>query len=227
VLDSIELRALILAGGDGPERRLIFERFFAGGPPRKLVRAASRIDLERARALDVGCGYGVYLAQFSAASVGLDRSPERVAFARSLGLRAELRDVERAGWSRDLGAFDVVWLCDMLVHLREPQALLAELHGVLTRDARLVITEWLWPNSNLLARLLASCVPGGREVLSNPEHLHRFDRSALARMLDESGYEIVEQYNHTFANPLAATLTDSFWPPRTFVARSLRKSEAS
>lgn len=221
--DAAELRARILSAGDTPERRRIAERYFAGGPPRKLVRAAARIDLARARVLDVGCGYGVYLAQFSAASVGIDREPERVAFARSIGLRAEVRDVESSDWPRDLGTFDVVWLCDLLVHLREPQALLARAHGVLARDGRLVITEWLWPKSRVLARVLAGCVPGGREVLLNREHLHRFDRSGIARLLADADYEIVEQYNHSFASPLLVSMTDSFWPPRTIVARSRRR----
>lgn len=222
MLDAQAIRARILQGGDTPERREIQARFFAGGPPRKLERAALRFDFARTRVLDVGCGHGVYLVHFSDASLGLDRSPERVAFARSIGLAAEVRDVERAGWNRGLSGFDAVWLCDILVHVAEPEALLASLHPVLAAGGRLVITEWLWPETALLSRMLAACVPGGREVLLNPEHLHRFSRRGLARLLSQAGFEIVESYNHSFASPFLASITDSYWPPRTVVARSNR-----
>jgi SAM-dependent methyltransferase len=230
VHDAVELRARILGvegtpergtpERDTPERREIFERWFAGGAPRKLVRAAQRFDLSSARALDVGCGHGVYLAQFSSASVGIDRCAECVAFARSMGLHAEVRDVETPGWSDGLGVFELVWLCDILVHVREPRALLGSLHGLLSPTGRLVITEWLWPRSPMLAALIGACIPGGREVLTHPDHLHRFDRDGLARILGDAGFEIEAHYNHSFASPFVAALTDSFWPPRTIVARS-------
>jgi SAM-dependent methyltransferase len=223
VQDPGLIRARILEGGDTPERRAIYARYFAGGPPQKLVRAAQRIDFETARVLDVGCGYGVCLAHFSSASLGLDRSPERIAFARSIGLSAEVRDVERAGWNAGLSGFDAVWLCDILVHVARPGTLLESLHPLLAPRGRLVITEWLWPENARLASLLAACIPGGRAVLHEAEHLHRFSRRALARVLAEAGFEIVESYNHSFASPLLASITDSFWPPRTVVARSTRR----
>ncbi len=222
-----EIRARILESSDSPERRAIYERSFAGGAPRKLVRAMSRLGLDSARVLDVGCGHGVYLVHFSNASVGVDRSCDRVAFARSIGLTAEERDVERAGWQRGLETFDAVWLCDILVHLRDPERFLASLHSLLAPRGRLVITEWLWPESALLARVLATSIPGGRETLSNPEHVHRFSRRTLAAMLARAEFEISDSYNHSFASPLVASITDSFWPPRTVVAVSRRARKAS
>jgi SAM-dependent methyltransferase len=224
VLDRDEIRARILEL-DTPERREIHARHFAGGAPRKLTRAMARLDLARARVLDVGCGHGVYLLHFSKTSVGVDRSVESVAFARSIGLAAEVRDVERDGWQCDLGTFDAVWLCDILVHLREPERFLEDLHPLLAPRGRVVITEWLWPESERLARLLATAIPGGRETLSHSEHVHRFSRRSLSEMLARAGFEIAESYNHSFASPLVASITNSFWPPRTVVAVARRARE--
>lgn len=222
MLSAEDLRLRILRGGDDENRRALFERFFSRGAPRKLQRAAEHIDLEGMRVLDIGCGYGVYLAHFSAQSLGLDRSPERVEFARSIGLRAELCDVEARDWTAGLGPFDRVWLCDILVHLADPQAFLASLHALLAPDARLVITEWLWPENRRLAALLARAVPGGREVLDNVLHLHRFSARSIAALLASAGFLVEMSYNHTFTNAAARVLSSPIWPPRTIIARAAR-----
>ena len=190
----------------------------AAGAPRKIVHAASRIDLERARVLDVGCGEGRYLAHFSRASVGVDRSAERVAELRARGLSAFVRDVEQAGWTADLGRFDVVWLCDILVHLRDPGRFLASLSDALAGGGRLWITEWLWPRRRAAAGALALVVPGGRATWTNPEHLHHLTRPSLRALLAENGWEVASEGGHTFRNPLIAALAEPFWPPRTIVA---------
>ena len=55
---------------------------------------------------------------------------------------------------------------------------------------------------SLIARTRCS-VPGGRAVLLNPAHIHRFSRRSLARTLSETGFEILESYNHSFTSALA------------------------
>ena len=190
----------------------------AAGAPRKLVRAAERLDLARARVLDVGCGDAVYLRHLSRASVGVDRSPERVAAARARGLSAFERDVEAAGWTEGLGRFDVVWLCDILVHLRDPERFLLSLAPLLADGGRLWIAEWLWPESRAAAGALARLVPGGCATWTNPEHLHHLTRRSLRALLARTGHPVEAELNHTFASPLAAALVEPFWPPRTIVA---------
>lgn len=214
-----EILARVLSGGDDPARRAVFDAHFALGAPRKLRRAAERFDLARLRVLDVGCGHGTYLVHFADGSVGIDRSEERVAFARSLGLAAHARDVEQPAWSGGLPAFDLVWLCDILPHLDDPEAFLRSLPPVLAPGARIVITDWLWPESPRLARLLARVLPGGREVLEAQDHRRAWSRRSLSAALARAGFEIESSECHTFRSPLARALSGRIWPPRTLVAR--------
>lgn len=214
-----ELRELVDAGGATPERRALYEAWFAHGAPRKVRALAERLDLAQARVLDVGCGAGTYLAHFSAQSVGIDRDPSRVEFVRSLRLDARVRDVEAPGWAEGLGTFDLVWLCDLLVHLREPRAFLASVAPLLNAGGAVVVVEWLWPRSDLAARALARVVPGGARVLHEPEHLHRFDRGSLRALLADTGFEVEDEWLHTFRSPLATPLFGAWWPPRTILAR--------
>lgn len=213
------MRALVEAGGVTAEREALYAAHFAHGAPRKVRALARRADLARLRALDVGCGPGTYLAHFAAGSVGIDRDPDRVAFVRSLGLDARERDVEAPGWTDGLGTFDLVWLCDLLVHLRDPRAFLASALPLVRAGGSVVVAEWVWPRNALAARVLARLVPGGARVLHEPEHLHRFDRRSLRDLLRDAGLEIEDEWLHTFSTPLAKPVFGGWWPPRTILAR--------
>jgi SAM-dependent methyltransferase len=216
----------VLAAGDTPDRRALWRRHFASGPPRKLRSVLTRLPLGSARVLDVGCGYGVYLVHFGAGSVGVDRDRARVAFARSLGRRAEVRDVEQPGWTEGLGRFDFVWLCDLLPHVEDPRALLRTVTEVLAPGGALVISEWLWPTARCW-RALALRLPGARRVHDHPEHRHRFTRVDLDELLDEAGLAVEDSWIHTVRAGWIAGLIHPFWPPRTVVARVASGSRAA
>ena len=208
----------ILRGGDSAERRAIHARHFAPGPPRKLVRAFERLPLSRARVLDLCCGYGVYLARFAAGSVGLDLSPARVDFCRSIGLDARVRDLSQPGWSEGLQPFDYLWACDILPHLEDPVAFLRECAALLRPGGALLQSDWLWPDGRL-ARHLALRLPGARAVHDEPEHFHAPSRSQARAWLAAADLELEQSWNPSFQSPLAAALVAPLWPPRTLLAR--------
>jgi SAM-dependent methyltransferase len=218
VVGPDELRRRVLAAGDTPERRVIYAAWFAPGAPRKLRSAARRVPLERARVLDVGCGHGACLAHFGPGSLGLDRDPARVAFARSLGLSAQIRDVERPGWSRDLKGFELAWISDLLAHLREPLPFLRELAGALAPGGRIVASEWVWPEGRL-ARRLVLLVPGARRAWEEPQHVNRFSPRQVSELLAAAGFAPEACYVHTFASRAVGRALEPVWPPRTWIAR--------
>jgi SAM-dependent methyltransferase len=217
-LETTDWRERILAAGDTPARRELHERHFASGPPRKLVRAFERLPLSEARVLDLGCGYGVYLSRLSADSVGLDLSPERVDFCRSIGLDARVADLSRPGWSAGLGPFDFVWACDMLPHLEDPVSLLREAAGLLRPGGALLQSDWLWPDAHIV-KWLSLRLPGARAVHDEPEHFHTPSRSQAQRWLTEADYELHDSWNPSFRSQLTGALIAPIWPPRTLLAR--------
>lgn len=191
--------------------------------PRKLRAARERIDLERLSILEPGCGQGTYLEHLPAGSLGLDRDPAAVAACRAKGLRAEQRDVERAGWTTDLGRFDLVWICDLLPHLDDPRAFLASLHDVLAPGGTLLVHEWLWPEG-ALRRRLALLLPGARATWSAPDHRRAYTARTLEAELAAAGFEVVERWISALRRPWKRLLLGPVWPSRTWRARSRLRS---
>lgn len=211
-----ELTRLVLAGGSA-DREHIAQTYFANGAPRKLRSLAQRLQGRTPRVLDVGCGYGTYLAHFADSSVGVDRDPERVAFVRSLGLTAEVRDVEAADWSTGLGEFDLIWLCDLLPHLRDPATFLGALTRLLAPEGQVVISDWVWPESRVLS-WMARRLPGAAANEVHPEHLHRMTERRLAKWLGTAGLQIEDSWMHSLRPAWLGACVRPFWPPRTLVA---------
>lgn len=99
---------------------------------------ASRTD---AVILDVGCGTGSNLAAFSALgrTTGVDLSPEALSFCRARGVeRVTFSQVERLPFPD--ASFDVVTAMDVLEHVDDDLAALAELRRVLRPGGLLLAT---------------------------------------------------------------------------------------
>lgn len=187
--------------------------------PREVRALAQRFDLDRLSVLDIGCGRGTNLAHFSERSLGIDHDPACIAEVLQQGLRGEERDVSKWGWSQNLGSFDLVFLGGILVELEDPRAFLEEVPGLLEPEGRIVVAEWLWPESPLVTTALSCIVPGGRKTLTAPGQRRRYHRRTLMSDLGEAGLVLECSYNHGLPpGPLLRAL-DSIWPPRTIVAR--------
>src|SRR5271165_6973071 len=98
---------------------------------------------EGARVLELGCGTGDLLAALKPAyGVGVDFSAGMIEQARKAHphLTFALGDIEDACFVRALpGPFDVILVVDTLGALDDCQAMLEELHGLCTRETRLII----------------------------------------------------------------------------------------
>jgi SAM-dependent methyltransferase len=97
--------------------------------------------------LDIGCGTG-WLAQHFTSYTGVDGSPEAVARAQGLGRNVIERDVDEPLPFAD-GAFDGVIMKDLLEHVADPVALVAEVHRVLRPGGLLFASSpdaqrWVW-----------------------------------------------------------------------------------
>src|SRR5207244_1565920 len=99
--------------------------------------------------LDAGCGTGRNMLEFAGLGTveGVDASPEAIEFCRRRGL-----DGVREGQIESLpyadGTVDLILATDVLEHLRDDYAALAELRRVAAPGGRLLATvpayQWLW-----------------------------------------------------------------------------------
>ena len=100
-----------------------------------------------ARMLDVGCGTA-WLAEHFGDYTGIDGSPDAVAAAAAKGRQIVLGDVGEPLPFADAD-FDGVVLKDLLEHVADPVALVAEVHRVLRPGGRVFASSpdaqrWVW-----------------------------------------------------------------------------------
>lgn len=120
------------------------------------------------RVLDVGCGIGDFL-KFRPGTVGVDVNPHAVDWCQQRGLDVRLMDEDRLPFED--GSFNGVVLDNVLEHLSEPQALLAEILRVLA------------PGGHLLVG-----VPGRRGYACDPDHKIFYDEASLERLMAACGF---------------------------------------
>ena len=169
------------------------EQAFAG-EARGLLDAFGRI-CAPGRLLEVGCATGWLLEHAMARgwqAQGVEISPDAAAYARARGRDVFHGDLDSARLPG--GHFDLVYLGDVLEHVPDCRAVLAQVTRVLKPGGWLYLRGPITTNS--LARSLALGLYGalgGTIVLHDvPYHLWEFTPRSLARLMGAVGLEVVE-----------------------------------
>ncbi|MCC2640311.1 MAG: putative Methyltransferase [Nitrospira sp.] len=140
----------------------------------------------RGRALDVGCGAGNNLVSLQEQGwdvSGVDASAVAVSRARArFGERVRLGDLRSMDYEDR--TFDTVLFSHVLEHLHGPLPLLKEVWRILDWEGRVVI---LCPNAGSLEAKLFGRWWFPWEL---PRHLFHYEKSTLARVLEEAGFRI-------------------------------------
>lgn len=139
------------------------------------------------RLLEIGSAYGLFLdivrSRFDTAQ-GIDVAEGATSYAKEkLGL-----DVMNADFCRhDFTGmeFDMVCMWDTIEHLSSPNSCLKKISGLMKSGGLIAITTG--DIGSLNARLR-----GDRwRLLHSPSHMHFFSRATLAKLLHDSGFDIV------------------------------------
>jgi SAM-dependent methyltransferase len=155
------------------------ERHLRGLVSRRLPRGG--------RLLEVGCGYGRFLRALEGLPLELEAlevSAEAASHAEQTvpGLRVQRCTVEEAQFPD--GRFDCIVLIAVLEHLKDPRAVLRQLHRWLAPGGVVVILV-PWVQNFLRVKRFFPWLPVHFEA---PRHLFDFSPSTLHRYLDEEGY---------------------------------------
>lgn len=125
------------------------------------------------RVLDIGCGVASTLTAFHPdyACVGYDLSPDAIGFARAQHPEFELHVGASSAAARSVPAVDVVLLNDVIEHVPDDRAMVAEVAAAMRPGATLIIT-----------------VPADMRLWSPHDermgHYRRYDEPMLARAVD-------------------------------------------
>jgi SAM-dependent methyltransferase len=179
--------------------RYDIERYYERSHPlvrwleRQRLRALFELAAARPgeRVLEVGCGAGHVLQQFrDTRRTGVDLSSGMVAKARSrLGNTIELARASGDQSPFATSTFDVVLCTEVLEHVPDPAAVIAELVRVARPGARIVVSIPNEANIDRAKRAIRK-IPVIRSLLrtlaaeGNEWHLHHFDVALLQRMVE-------------------------------------------
>ncbi len=143
------------------------------------------------RILDVGCGTGAILEEFSRRyeAFGIDSSPQAVEFCRRRGL-SNVSTGLLADFPSDR-RFDLITMLDVVEHVDDDTGLLREARRRLTAAGHILIAvpafPWLWSRHD--------------DVL---QHKRRYTRTSLGRVVTAAGFTIERMtYFNTLLFPLA------------------------
>ena len=145
----------------------------------------------RRRLLDVGCGFGSFVAAMRErgwGAEGVDPSPTVVAAAARKGLPVRLGALEEL--QGECGIFDAVTMFYVLEHLPDPMKALRKASDLLAPGGTLLIRV---PHTTPIVRLLAP-VGLGRTLYDPPFHLYDFSPAVLREMLRRTGFVHVRTF---------------------------------
>lgn len=141
---------------------------------------------EIGKIIDIGCGRGLFLDIMRRGGwdvVGLELNKETASYAKHVyGLKVYAG--EGAEQSLESENFNVVHICGVLEHSKEPNVLLSEAHRLLKNKGLLVV---------LLPDIRSFEFKFGRENwlhLDLPFHLFHFTEEGLSRVLRKKGFKI-------------------------------------
>ena len=148
----------------------------------------------RGRLLDVGCATGTYLAEMRKLSwqvQGVEPHEQAAKYARQrLNLDVFTGDLLASQLPDNY--FDAVTLWDVLEHTHDPLAVLGEVHRLL-KPAGLVAFSVPDPTSREAKRFGSAWIG-----YDTPRHLFLFGGTSLQRLIDEAGFEFLED-EHSLA----------------------------
>lgn len=139
----------------------------------------------RRRLLDVGCGFGGFVAAMRERgwdAEGVDLSPAVVAAAANRGLPVRLGTLE--GLQVECGGYDAVTMFYVLEHLPDPLAALETAWRLLSGGGTILVRV---PHTTPIVRLLAPVGLGGA-LYDPPFHLFDFSPAVLQRLLRRAGF---------------------------------------
>ena len=138
--------------------------------------------------LDVGCGRGLFLNTMRRGGwdvVGSELNQETASYARNVyGLKVYTGEVAEQSFASE--SFNVINICGVLEHLKEPNALLSETHKLLMSEGLLVI---------LVPDIRSFEFKFGKESwfhLDLPFHLFHFSEDGLVRLLRKKGFKLIK-----------------------------------
>lgn len=176
------------AAGTTPDARSVARHDVVSTQRLRKILAVAGKPASAVRLLDVGCSTGAFLMtarQLGCAVEGVEPSADAAATARGAGLKVFTGYLEDARFADD--TFDVATLIEIVEHLRDPRALLAECRRILKPGGVLLITT---PNAASWTAGVMDSRWDGLSLYAMGGHISFFSPRSLQIIARRSGFEV-------------------------------------
>ena len=146
------------------------------------------------RVLDLGCGEGYLGERLRSAGHEVTGLDVRISAAAKERLDHVVEADLDAGLPAAISAaepFDIILAADVLEHVREPKRLLAELHEVLHRRGRLLVSVPNFGHWYPRARTALGRFGYDRRGILDEDHVRFFTRRSFERLLHRAGWHVM------------------------------------
>ena len=173
----------------------------------------ARHPLSGKTALDVGCGAGLLcepLARLGGEVTGVDAAPENIEAAKAHAALSGLSINYRAGEiaAQGLGQFDVVTCMEVIEHVVDPAAFVAELVRHVKLEGLLLIST---PNRTTASRVFL--VEAAERLGQVPRGTHDWDKfltpDEITVLLEDTGCEVMDMKGIAFSPMSGLHLSDN------------------
>ena len=173
----------------------------------------ARHPLSGKTALDVGCGAGLLcepLARLGGEVTGVDAAPENIEAAKGHAALSGLSINYRAGEiaAQGLGQFDVVTCMEVIEHVVDPAAFVAELVRHVKLEGLLLIST---PNRTTASRVFL--VEAAERLGQVPRGTHDWDKfqtpDEITVLLEDTGLEVMDMKGIAFSPMSGLHLSDN------------------
>ena len=173
----------------------------------------ARHPLSGKTALDVGCGAGLLcepLARLGGEVTGVDAAPENIEAAKAHAALSGLSINYRAGEiaAQGLGQFDVVTCMEVIEHVVDPAAFVAELVRHVKLEELLLIST---PNRTTASRVFL--VEAAERLGQVPRGTHDWDKfltpDEITVLLEDTGFEVMDMKGIAFSPMSGLHLSDN------------------
>lgn len=191
----------------------IDQRFKNTGTSRTLKRIVRLFAMHEKAVLDLGCGYGEYLALFGKGSVGVTTNEKEVEEGKKRGLDIIFGNVEEIEKLDIKNKFDIVWANNFFEHILSPHAFLSKLRGVATSETILLLGVPVVPVASLLLHINKF-----RGALAS-NHINFFTKKTLVLTVERAGWIVVDVRPYILSCPPMDRFLGSFAPHLYIVAK--------
>jgi len=197
-----------------PQDAMIRARHEAVSRSRVFSRICDRYGLRQKSVLDIGCGYGEYLASFGSGSVGITTTKAEVEYGGRANLAIRQGNAEALDEIGLGKSFEVAWANNLYEHLLSPHAFLIFLKTIVGKDGIIILGVPMVPRIVSLLRL------GKFRGALASNHINFFTRDTLRLTVERAGWVVEDVRPFIFHSRLLDNLVAPFAPHLYAVARN-------